>query len=65
MKLFYGWIIAFCALLVLWVTNCLTGSIHGWTGSYQAALTLVAALIFLALLAATQVEKYEAANNLG
>ncbi|MEM7353811.1 MAG: MFS transporter [Acidobacteriota bacterium] len=33
----------------------LTGAIHDWTGSYQAAFTLVAVLIFLALLAATQV----------
>ncbi len=36
----------------------LTGAIHDWTGSYQAAFVLVAVLIFLALLAATQVKKY-------
>ncbi len=36
----------------------LTGAIHDWTGSYQAAFTLVSVLIFLALLAATQVKKY-------
>ncbi|MCP3959773.1 MAG: MFS transporter [bacterium] len=36
----------------------LTGSIYDWTGSYQAAFTLVAVLIFLALLAATQVKKH-------
>ena len=36
----------------------LTGSIYDWTGSYQAAFILVAVLIFLALLAATQVKKH-------
>ncbi len=36
----------------------LTGAIHDWTGSYQAAFVLVSVLIFLALLAATQVKKY-------
>ncbi len=36
----------------------LTGAIHDWTGSYQAAFILVSVLIFLALLAATQVKKY-------
>ncbi len=38
----------------------LTGAIHDWTGSYQAAFMLVAVLIFLALIAATQVKKYAA-----
>ncbi len=36
----------------------LTGAIHDWTGSYQAAFILVSVLIFLALLAATRVKKY-------
>ncbi|MEM7586273.1 MAG: MFS transporter [Acidobacteriota bacterium] len=40
----------------------LTGAIHDWTGSYQAAFILVSVLIFLALLAATQVRKYEASG---
>ncbi len=40
----------------------LTGAIHDWTGSYQAAFVLVSVLIFLALLAATQVRKYEEAS---
>lgn len=39
----------------------LTGAIHDWTGSYQAAFILVSVLIFLALLAATQVKKYAGA----
>ncbi len=36
----------------------LTGAIHDWTGSYQAAFVLVSVLIFLALLAATRVKRY-------
>lgn len=40
----------------------LTGALHDWTGSYQAAFLLVAGLIFLAFLAATQVRKYDAAG---
>ncbi len=39
----------------------LTGAIHDWTGSYQAAFALVSVLIFLALLAATQVKMYASA----
>jgi len=35
----------------------LTGAIYDWTGSYQAAFVLVSILIFLALLAATQVRR--------
>lgn len=43
----------------------LTGAIHDWTGSYQAAFVLVSVLIFLALLAATQVKMYTASPAAG